>query len=166
MSRPGPKATGRFAFEALKMPKDYRVVIRISAEDHAWLATESERIGCDMATWVRMMIKRAISGELETEPATVAPWLAPAPIRPFESQAHFENMPPSEPAQPDLEPQGYDEPLDHEQRSSAAPVDPADILARRLAEAEAQPEPETAYDTPPAIQMRRIPRERYNPGYR
>jgi hypothetical protein len=51
------------------MTKDRRIVVRLSEDDCAWLTAESDRIGCDNATYVRMMLKRVRAGE----PAVVAP---------------------------------------------------------------------------------------------
>ena len=154
------------------MPKDFRVVVRLSAEDDAWLAAESERLGCDKATWVRMMIKREMrpqamvaGGELPPSdqilPMTYAGSVATAiPIQAPElmmieehGDAVFSEVALDE---------GFEDAVDGaDQATRVVSIDPAAILALRLAEAELT----TANETP-AIPMRRVGRDKYNPGYR
>jgi hypothetical protein len=44
------------------MAKDTRIVIRLEADDKAWLHEQAEELGVDDATFVRMMIRQARRG--------------------------------------------------------------------------------------------------------
>lgn len=135
------------------MPKDCRVVIRLSAEDDAWLATESERIGCDKSTFVRMLIKRAIGG-----PPTLPNVSLPADFNPQPGSLTYADYASSVISDDIGSAESTVEPVEA--------IDPDAILAARLAEADGKLEAEAQDHGPPAIPMRRIPREKYNPGYR
>jgi hypothetical protein len=55
------------------MTKPLRISVPISADDDAWLAGQADEIGCDKATVVRMMIRRAVKGVRRVLVAKVEP---------------------------------------------------------------------------------------------
>jgi hypothetical protein len=68
------------------MPKSPRISVLISPEDDAWLAGQAEEIGCDKATVVRMMIRRAVKSQRLWDGAVAPNPLALASPQPREAE--------------------------------------------------------------------------------
>jgi hypothetical protein len=129
---------------------DYRIVVRISNDDDAWLSSESERIGCDKATLVRMMIRKGrLAGAFAPgNPAELPPLMpvygtaepsAPQPADPYRGSAAEQAAPPPQaadfPPSPTVaEPLGPHAEVEYPPEISPAERESEAMRDRRLAE--------------------------------
>jgi hypothetical protein len=125
-----------------------RIMVRVTDEQLAWIGEMAADEGMDNATFVRVVLDRLSKGR--------------APLIGMMAQQTFV-QPFVAPPQPDFD--AYGIPI----AVPRAAGESTDILAQRAAEAEANlpPRQEAESDHPEesaAIPLRRVQRERYNPG--
>jgi hypothetical protein len=119
-----------------------RIMVRVTDEQLAWIGAMATDEGMDNATFVRVVIDRLSKGRAPLIGMMSGQGVAFTPSAQY--QPHFEG-------------------------SAPAGAETNDILAQRAAEAEAAI-PQGSEDTEPAqqehaaIPLRRVQRERYNPG--
>jgi hypothetical protein len=124
-----------------------RIMVRVTDEQLAWIGEMAADEGMDNATFVRVVLDRLSKGR--------APLIGMM-----------------QPHTPVIASTVYHEPTELARRGMTVtgdPIGPDDILAQRAAEAEANlPTPQDAESGQPeesaAIPLRRVARERYNPG--
>lgn len=99
------------------MSKESRITIRTPAELDAWLADEAEANGLDKAAFARMLLFRAMNGQAELEAKALHPRARVTAPPVDQTSVDIVNVQPDE--------------------AEAANVDIDDLVARRLAEAQA-----------------------------